>query len=476
MSTRSNKRQSAPTEQSQWDMSDYRNWPVAKLKVELENNGIKTGTGFTLVLLRKLYAENVLAVNHSGSSPPKKGRIGLAKHRTTVSDIHSLELTSATGAVPAVPDTGLPGQSTSHVSHPGEPQQPDLARNSYHSSVPARDRTNIAGQDCCEIRQNMDVTIPGLPRMNTPSSSATSSSILTEEMHSGLVMAPILSLEIIDKMASLIPDSKQPPTFDLASYYKNTSANTTAEKSSRFGTSPEAVPHMDLVSPALRKSIVEGKDVNLASLLIPYFDTENKEDLRLRRPLTITEFVTAFGRFKRIMCSAYPDRREELDHYEAHIVHIYNVYGDRYYEYHKLFSLKCANALQLHKLKVDWSQLDRDLLQLVTAGAKTKFCEICREVSHDTKFCYYSSGMVKPATQQTMYNRQYTSQAQHPQASNAMSNEDVYGRARHFVNGKEVCNNFNNQFGCKRSPCYYLHVCQNCKAPSQILFLGLSAA
>ena len=51
------------------------------------------------------------------------------------------------------------------------------------------------------------------------------------------------------------------------------------------------------------------------------------------------------------MCQAYPDRREELDKYEAIIVGIYNVYGDKFYEYHKLFSLKSANALMLHKLK-----------------------------------------------------------------------------------------------------------------------------
>jgi hypothetical protein len=41
------------------------------------------------------------------------------------------------------------------------------------------------------------------------------------------------------------------------------------------------------------------------------------------------------------MCPSFPERKEELDKYEAIIVEIYNVYGDKFYEYYKLFSLNC---------------------------------------------------------------------------------------------------------------------------------------
>lgn len=64
---------------------------------------------------------------------------------------------------------------------------------------------------------------------------------------------------------------------------------------------------MELISPLLRKNIVEGKDVNLASLFIPYFEVRSsekekeKDDYRLKRNLTITEFLTSFGRYKRVM-------------------------------------------------------------------------------------------------------------------------------------------------------------------------------
>ena len=69
------------------------------------------------------------------------------------------------------------------------------------------------------------------------------------------------------------------------------------------------------------------------------------------------------------MCQSFPERREELDKYKAIIVEIYNVYGDKFYEYHKLFSLQSVNTLSLHKLKVDWSVRDRDILQLVSSEA-----------------------------------------------------------------------------------------------------------
>jgi hypothetical protein len=36
--------------------------------------------------------------------------------------------------------------------------------------------------------------------------------------------------------------------------------------------------------------------------------------------LTLDEFISAFGWYKEIMCSAFPNRAEELDAYLAHIV------------------------------------------------------------------------------------------------------------------------------------------------------------
>uniref|UniRef100_A0A8W8NNI0 Uncharacterized protein n=1 Tax=Magallana gigas TaxID=29159 RepID=A0A8W8NNI0_MAGGI len=93
------------------------------------------------------------------------------------------------------------------------------------------------------------------------------------------------------------------------------------------------------------------------------------------------------------MSQAFQNRREELDMYEANIIDIFNVYGDRFYEYHKLFSLKSASALAIHKIKVDWSARDRDLIQRI--ASRDRSCSICSLVSNDTKFWHRSAWQKK---------------------------------------------------------------------------------
>ena len=77
--------------------------------------------------------------------------------------------------------------------------------------------------------------------------------------------------------------------------------------------------------------------MNLASLLLPEFDTPNfttndlsglellrqsRRDHRLDKPLSIAQFYQAFGIYKRIMFEVFPQRRLELDLYEADIGNI----------------------------------------------------------------------------------------------------------------------------------------------------------
>ena len=84
-----------------------------------------------------------------------------------------------------------------------------------------------------------------------------------------------------------------------------------------------SLPFVETVSPAIRRQVIEGKDVNLAVLLIPYYtgpmsndekiDTyycsNQKPDPRLNKCLNIIEFIQAFGTYKNIMCEAFPNRR-----------------------------------------------------------------------------------------------------------------------------------------------------------------------
>ena len=65
----------------------------------------------------------------------------------------------------------------------------------------------------------------------------------------------------------------------------------------------------------------------------------------------MSEFLKAFGKYKRVMTSVYPDRRAELDAYEDDIIDIYNFLGSKFYDYHKLFSSKAAVLLERKGLK-----------------------------------------------------------------------------------------------------------------------------
>ena len=95
-----------------------------------------------------------------------------------------------------------------------------------------------------------------------------------------------------------------------------------------LSTSPVVAP-AHFIPENIRKDILAGKDVNLASILIASQDVaENKvincgevavllraKDARLNRKLSVLEFVLAFSLYRDVVCSAQQYRREELDTY-----------------------------------------------------------------------------------------------------------------------------------------------------------------
>ncbi|VDI03473.1 Hypothetical predicted protein [Mytilus galloprovincialis] len=180
-----------------------------------------------------------------------------------------------------------------------------------------------------------------------------------------------------------------------------------------------------------------------------------KPDPRLNRKLTIQEFIKAFGKFKRVMSSVYPDRRAELDAYEDEIIDISNFYGDRFYDYHKLFSAKSAALLRERRIKVDWSKRDRDLLSLIVAGGNVNVCKICNLVDHTTAFCPMQTSM--------------TYQDYPDKVSRQVDTTDKLGRKKIYHSGREVCNNFNTSRGCTRSFCHFSHICSRCKVAGHTL-------
>lgn len=226
------------------------------------------------------------------------------------------------------------------------------------------------------------------------------------------------------------------------------------------GTPSGDLPFIELVSSQLRSDIVQGKDVNLASLLIQGYTSESElgqrflvfgseavplrplKDQRLKKPLTIQEFIKAFSIYRNIMCQVYPNRRDELDMYLRTILELSNDFGGfMFYDYHREFSARAATLLHDFGMKVDWSRRDNDLFCKIFAGRRANSCTLCGTVSHTLRFCPLAADPVpsRPGG------------GQNPR------------REKHMINGREACNNFNAARGCSRAgSCPYLHACIGC--------------
>ncbi|XP_041116017.1 olfactory receptor 10G4-like [Polyodon spathula] len=107
----------------------------------------------------------------------------------------------------------------------------------------------------------------------------------------------------------------------------------------------------------LRHLIIQGKNVNLISILIAaskylvhrVVDCGNlsitlmSRDPRLLKSLTFGEFVITFSAYRDVFCTAYPHRRQELDQYLLYISKLSVRYrGTIFYDYHKDFSTKAV--------------------------------------------------------------------------------------------------------------------------------------
>ena len=202
----------------------------------------------------------------------------------------------------------------------------------------------------------------------------------------------ISSEQLVNTMSSLVKqvmnkdekDDVSRRTLDQFSVDRNPGNNSVINStaSEYFGIHPEQIRNIDFVSETVKDKILSGKYVSLATLLIPEYAEQTNEkkdrykDARLNRSLSIEEFIVAFNKYKRIHCTRHPWRKAELDEYEANIIEISRVYGKKFYEYHKIFSQKCAMVLE-HGKKVNWAKKDKDLLQMIIGGTACNACGIC---------------------------------------------------------------------------------------------------
>ena len=81
-----------------------------------------------------------------------------------------------------------------------------------------------------------------------------------------------------------------------------------------------------------------------------------KEKALSWRPLSPTEFASAFLRYKGVILQHFPEHSAELDAYLAHILAMASGYtGHAYWQYHLLFSRKAANLWE-RGVHTNWAQ------------------------------------------------------------------------------------------------------------------------
>lgn len=430
------RRRSTATRITPYDTTNPDNWTCSKLKTELERLGIRTPQGLNKQTLKSLYVSNS-TINPRDVSAPNTD--------TITSPGPSSRVTSRTqeeSNAQAIDQRALQSNMAASISEI-EPETASTRSHSTSSGVLSQDSVM---QAMITMQQQLLVMMRETSKQKDDQAD-TERNYLQEAMHH------------TNYNSNRIPTG----TTSTTSSATTCSATTTAVSDmGTYGVAPDSLPHLDIVSASLKRAILQGKDVNLSMLLIPGYEFDKKDkgqstcsnfsvDKRLSVNLTLAEFLTAFGKFKRIMGDVYPQRRKELDLYEGVIININNTHGDVFYDYHKLFSAKCAEALR-QGTKVDWSLLDMRLFSLVTAGRKARSCELCSSVSHGTNQCE----IINSSTQ-ARYGKNF-----HHRESNS-KDLDLRGRKRVSVEGTELCNNFNDEKGCSRTMCPFAHACSKCK-------------
>lgn len=444
-----------------WNSSDPSNWTVEKLKTELERMNIFIPASLGKNVLKKIYVENIARrdINNSGPNniQTEDNVHGNQNTPNQVSHSSSTSNTPAAGSSDDLTNAARPNRSTA-VTEAGTARNDTSGSSTSNMAAPIPMNINnpiVTGM--LNSMQSMQQTMFGMQqsvlKLASDRNTADGNEGNSLSTAYAAMRSPGRGAGNVEQLTNVAVNNTQNGGYRFPI--------------SEFGVPSECVPHLDIVQDNIKKKIWEGKDVNLASLLIPKFDNEknthesghqtiniklnDQEDVRLHKSLTISEFITAFGKYKRVMCVKFPERRVELDRYEANIVDVSNVYGSKFFEYHCQFSARAAAALRDHNIKVDWAIKDNTLLTMVAGNARMNACNLCNSTMHPSAFCPQLATSKNTFSNMSNVNK------------NNLKVIDRYGRKRIMFNDKEVCNNFNER-SCYRPSCQYAHVCSVCHA------------
>ncbi|CAC5419421.1 unnamed protein product [Mytilus coruscus] len=332
----------------QWNLNNPSNWTIQKFREELDKKGIKTPSSLPKSVLKQLYIENS---STSGITTPH------IQQNRTMSDNDTSIPSSAEPEV--VTDSGINGQ-------------PLASMDINNISIP---NTSSAEQDTISVNHQVTSSNTGgstsdIPMQNSNfNSMATMSTMLahcfsgfqqslnqfnhnlnkgTNTDYSGFSLqqwykAQSSTTNHMDQVPNvpMFQTGLQQDSIYPSSTIQQLDARASSTQHGFQGVRSDSFSNVDIISPTLQKQIIEGKDINLASLLIPKYEcpqTNNilangielyvsgKPDPRLNRKLFLQEFIRAFGKYKRVMTTVFPDRRAELDAYQDDIIDICNFF------------------------------------------------------------------------------------------------------------------------------------------------------
>lgn len=424
--------QDAPPDRLFW-----KDWPMNKLIKTLLKNGNAIPAGSDRESLFILYCNSISA---EPVFPPKK-------HNQPRPAIQRPK----TDSRQSIPDLTTPTISTANQQPAIETQHSQIFNEIKSFMQPFSDTLSSVSSQLSDLEKRVSVMEQG--KQSTVQSFISASNTAAPPTAS---YGPAL----------ISASEADPPIYNLAT-------------ASTYGSSSPTAARRHTISPQIRRVILEGKDINLVSLLMTtseFLDhrvvdcgdlavTLKSRDPRLLKNLTLGEFVLAFSIFRDVLCSVYPNRRAELESYEYYIVELSVRYGGTmFYEYHKAFSAKAAAILAADNHIVNWAKPDPDLFNRIFGGLRANACGVCASTAHSTALCP-KAAIASTSKAPGFAANSYRSSVPNPIHSSApldqSTRKDKYGRSIRFSGGRQICNNFNTGF-CSNRQCNFIHMCSNC--------------
>ena len=223
-------------------------WSTQKLHEELDKIGIYVPLSFGKTHLRKLYLENIERRGNDGNNTvSQSSELSSSNESTPNSNISHATAMNTSSTMSIVSDTGV--------------------INSILNSMQTMQQT-MMGLHQTVIRLSSD-------RLTTERSSENSENTLQTATEGLSADRTALSLNMTQTRAQ--------------GWYRF--------PISQYGVPSECLPHIDIIPEKLKKKIWEGKDVNLAFLLIPKVDKQHRDD---DNHIIVKYFLLIYSHIKRL--------------------------------------------------------------------------------------------------------------------------------------------------------------------------------